>query len=70
MGGENDGARTKSKGREQPYHLVRALNVHVGEGFVEQQKIGRAEKRAGQRGALTHALRVLSEGARERGVKP
>ena len=63
VGGDDDGAVALAEAGEQLDHLAGALDVHVGEGLVEQKQLGNGEQDAGQRGALAHALRVLAQGA-------
>ena len=69
VGGDDDGAVALAEAGEQLDHLAGGFDVHVGEGLVEQKKLGDGEQDAGERGALAHALRVLAEGAVEIGVE-
>src|ERR1700753_507886 len=43
--------------------------VEVGEGFVEEEEFGIGLEDSGEGGALAHALRVLTEGTFEVGIK-
>ena len=54
---------------QQLDHLANRLDIHVGEGLVEQQQFRHGQQHAGQRSALAHALRVLAQGAVELGVQ-
>ena len=65
VGGQDNRPVALAEAGQQLDHLAGALDVHVGEGLVEQQQLGHGEQHAGQRGALPHALRVVAEGAVE-----
>ena len=69
VGGDDDGAVLVAEAGEQLDHLADGLDVHVGEGLVEQEQFGLGEQDAGERGALAHALGVLAEGAVEVGIE-
>src|SRR6185312_16380717 len=69
MGGEEDGFALGALVIDLVEHLAGAGRVHVGEGFVEQEKVGLGEQDAGQGGALAHALGVLAGGAGKRWVE-
>ena len=69
VGGDDDGAVALAEAGQQLDHLANGLDVHVGEGLVEQQQLGNGKQHAGQRGALAHALRILAQGAVERGIQ-
>ena len=75
VGGEEDGAAggrgaagPSAEVEQEIDHLADAGDVEVGEGLVEQKQVRVGLKGAGERGALTHALRELADGAGERGV--
>lgn len=69
MGGDDDGAAGVAEAGEQLNHLAGALDVHVGEGLIEEKELGDGEEDTGEGGALSHALRVLAEGACEVGIE-
>ena len=61
MRSQNNCAIALAEARQQLDHLSCALDIHIGEGLIEQQQIGLRHKHASERGPLTHALRVVAE---------
>jgi hypothetical protein len=54
---------------QQVHHIGGGVNIYVGKRLVEQQNPGIVEQRSRQRHALPHALRVLANGALQRGIE-
>ncbi len=65
MGGEDDGAALGAEAGQEREHLAGAGCVHIGEGFVEEQQIRLWQQDSCQGRALTHALGILADGARQ-----
>lgn len=75
MSGEQDGAFAAAsywpgaEVGEQLDHVVSGGYIEVGEGLVEEKDFWIGLENAGERGTLAHALRILADGAAERGVE-
>ena len=54
---------------QHAHHRLGRSDVHVGEGFVEQQKFGVVQEAAGEREALPHALGILADAALQCGIQ-
>ena len=69
MRNHEDSLAGVAHGRKLRGHVACGDDVNVGKGFVEQHQFWIVHQRARQREPLPHALRILSNAAKELGVE-